>query len=37
MFKAYMRDNIEMDLRGVGWNIWTGFVWLGVGTSGRLS
>jgi len=32
-----MMDNIEMDLKEVDWNIWTGFVGLGVGTSGRLS
>jgi hypothetical protein len=36
MSKASMRDNIEMDLREVEWKIWTGFIWLGVGTSGWL-
>jgi hypothetical protein len=37
MFKVQMKDNIKMDFREVEWDIWTGFVWLGVGTSGRLS
>jgi hypothetical protein len=27
-------NNIRMDLREVGWRVWTGFIWLRVGTSG---
>jgi hypothetical protein len=31
-------DNIEMDLREIGWDgvVWTGSIWLRVGTSGGL-
>jgi hypothetical protein len=29
-------DNIKMNLRKVGWVIWTGLIWLRIGTSGRL-
>jgi hypothetical protein len=30
-------DNIKMDLREVGWGmVWTGFIWLRIGTSERL-
>jgi hypothetical protein len=27
-------DNIEMDLQGVVWGPWTGFIWLRKGTGG---
>jgi hypothetical protein len=27
-------DNIKMDLREIGWMVWTGSVWLRIGTSG---
>jgi hypothetical protein len=27
-------DNIKMDLKEGGWEVWTGFIWLRIGTSG---
>jgi hypothetical protein len=29
-------DNIKMDLREIGWMVWTGSIWLRIGTSGGL-
>jgi hypothetical protein len=29
-------DNIKMDLVEVGWVMWTGLVWLRIGTGGEL-
>jgi hypothetical protein len=29
-------DNIKMDLREIGWMLWTGSNWLRIGTSGGL-
>jgi hypothetical protein len=29
-------DNIRMDLGEVGWGVWTGLVWLRIGTDGEL-
>ena len=29
-------DNIEVDLREVGWRAWTGSIWLRIGTGGGL-
>jgi hypothetical protein len=29
-------DGIRMDLREIGWGVWTGFYWLRIGTSGGL-
>jgi hypothetical protein len=29
-------DNIEMDIREVGWGAWTGSIWLRIGTDGEL-
>jgi hypothetical protein len=29
-------DNMKMDLREIGWMVWTGMIWLKIGTSGRL-
>jgi hypothetical protein len=29
-------DNIRMDLREVGWEVWTGFIWFRTGTSDEL-
>jgi hypothetical protein len=31
-------DNIKMDLREIGWDgmVWTGLIWLRIGTSGGL-
>jgi hypothetical protein len=29
-------DNIKMDLREVGWGVWTGSIWLRIGTGGGL-
>jgi hypothetical protein len=28
--------NIEMDCKEIGWGLWTGFIWLRIGTSGKL-
>jgi hypothetical protein len=25
-------DNINLDLKEVGWGAWTGWIWLGIGT-----
>jgi hypothetical protein len=30
-------DNIEIDLREIGWDVWIGLIWLRTGTSGGLS
>jgi hypothetical protein len=29
-------DGIKMDLREIGWGVWSGFTWLRVGTGGGL-
>jgi hypothetical protein len=29
-------DNIKVDLREIGWVLWTGLMWLRIGTSGGL-
>jgi hypothetical protein len=29
-------DNIKMDLLEIGWVVWTGLVWLRIGTGGEL-
>jgi hypothetical protein len=29
-------DNIEMDLQEVGWGVWTGLIWFGIGVGGGL-
>jgi len=29
-------DNIRMDLKEIGWKVWTGCIWLRIGTGGRL-
>jgi hypothetical protein len=29
-------DGIKMDLRGIGWGVWSGFTWLRIGTVGGL-
>jgi hypothetical protein len=26
-------DNIKMDLREIGWDVWIGLIWLRIGTS----
>ena len=31
-----MGDNIKMDLKEVGYGVWTGSIWLRIGTGGRL-
>ena len=28
-------DNIKMDLQELGWEAWTGLIWLRIGTGGR--
>ena len=28
-------NNIKMDLQEMGWGIWTGLIWLRIGTGGR--
>jgi hypothetical protein len=30
-------DGIKMDLREIGWGVWSGFIWLRIGTVGGLS
>jgi hypothetical protein len=30
------KDGIKMDLREIGWRVWSGFTWLGIGTVGGL-
>jgi hypothetical protein len=27
-------DNIKMDLREIGWDVWIGLIWIRIGTSG---
>jgi hypothetical protein len=34
--RSRWEDNIKMDLQEVGWGAWTGFIWLRIGTGGRL-
>jgi hypothetical protein len=29
-------DGIKTDLREIGWEVWSGFIWLRIGTSGGL-
>jgi hypothetical protein len=29
-------DGIKIDLREIGWGVWSGFTWLRIGTVGRL-
>jgi hypothetical protein len=29
-------NGIKMDLREIGWGVWSGFTWLRIGTVGRL-
>jgi alpha-glucosidase (family GH31 glycosyl hydrolase) len=29
-------DGIKMDLREIGWGVWSGFTWLRIGTAGGL-
>jgi hypothetical protein len=30
------KDNIKMHLQETGWGVWTGFMWLRIGTGGGL-
>jgi hypothetical protein len=34
--KLRWEDNIKMDLQEVGWGAWTEWIWLRIGTGGRL-
>jgi hypothetical protein len=34
--KCRWEDNIRMDLREIGWVVWTGLIWLRIGTTGGL-
>jgi hypothetical protein len=34
--KHRWQDNIRMDLKEIGWEVWTGCIWLRIGTSGWL-
>jgi hypothetical protein len=39
-FERHVRrweNNVKMDLREIGWDVWSGFIWLGIGTSPRES
>jgi hypothetical protein len=29
-------DGIKMDLREIGWGVWSGFIWVRIGTGGGL-
>jgi len=29
-------NNIRMDVKKIGWRVWTAFLWLRVGTRGRM-
>jgi hypothetical protein len=29
-------DGVKMDLRDIGWGVWSGFTWLSIGTGGGL-
>jgi hypothetical protein len=29
-------NNTKVDLREIGWGVWTGFIWFGIGASGVL-
>jgi hypothetical protein len=33
-FRCRWEDNIRIDLRETGWELWTGCIWLRIGTSG---
>jgi hypothetical protein len=35
-FRRRWEDNIKMDFREVGWRVWTGSIWLRIGTGGVL-
>jgi hypothetical protein len=30
------KDNVKFYLREIGWAVWTGFMWLRIGTSGKI-
>ena len=32
--KRRCEDNIKMDFQAVGWEVWTGLMWLRIGTGG---
>ena len=32
--RSRWQDNIKMDLHQVGWGVWTGSIWLRIGTGG---
>jgi len=34
--KRRWEDSIRIDVREIGWNMWTGFIWPRIGTSGGL-
>ena len=34
--KHRWEDNMKMDIQGVGWVAWTGFIWLRIWTGGEL-
>jgi hypothetical protein len=34
--RSRWEDNIRMDLQEVVWGAWSGLIWLGIGTGGRL-
>jgi hypothetical protein len=31
--KRRWKDNIRMDLREIGWKLWTGFIWIRIGVN----
>jgi hypothetical protein len=34
--RSRLEYNIKMDLQEVGWGVWTGLIWLRIGTGGGL-
>jgi hypothetical protein len=34
--RSRWEDGIKMDLREIGWGVWSGFTWLRIGTGGGL-
>jgi hypothetical protein len=34
--RCRLKNNIKMDLREIGWRLWTGFIWLRITTIGWL-
>jgi hypothetical protein len=35
-YKQRWKVTVRIDLREIVWNVWNGFIWLKIGTSGRI-